>query len=443
MPPTSSNTPEAPSDDGRYRVAALALLTLSYAACHLDRNIITILLPAIKAEFQVSDAALGILTGLTFAVFYGGFGIPLGYVADRANRRHLLGASLTLFSGLTLLSGFVTSFPQLVMARIGIGIGEGGAVPTAQSIIADLFPPQRRAFALGVYSTGLSIGALLGLGIGGVISKLYGWRVAFVIAGVASLAISLLCWALVKETRRLRDGVGEPSQAGDQTPGMLATFRHLWVGQRAYRHLVGASTIAAIPGFSLLVWTPTLLSRSFSMPQDQIGLWLALMFGAGGAVGILASSLAAGRLGRRSPASAMWAPIVGCCLVGVFSILFTLATTAPLALLLLVIPAAGYCCYTGPLYAAIHALVESRMRARAIAILLLITNVGGFGVGPAVAGFLSDRMEAIAGAASLNHALMVMGFGWFWAALHFWLAARAMRVQLGSAPQTDPQVALR
>jgi predicted MFS family arabinose efflux permease len=416
------------TSDGRYRIIALALLTLSYAACHLDRNIITILLPAIKAEFGVSDAALGLLTGLTFAIFYGGFGIPLGYVADRANRRHLLGASLTLFSTLTLVSGLVTSFPQLVLARIGIGVGEGGAVPTAQSIIADLYPPKRRAFALGVYSTGLSIGALLGLGIGGVISAAYGWRIAFIVAGAASIAISLLCWAFIKETRRAGNGDVD-GEAKEPTPGMLATLRHLWVGQRAYRQLVCASTIAAIPGFSLLVWTPTLLTRSFGMPQDQIGLWLALMFGGGGAVGILLSSLAANRLGRRSPAAAMWAPIVGCCLVGTFSILFPLATTAPLALALLVIPAAGYCCYTGPLYAAVHALVESRMRARAIAVLLLITNVGGFGLGPAIAGVLSDRMEAVAGAASLNYALLLMGFGWFWAALHFWLAGRAMRAQ--------------
>lgn len=418
-----------PQIANRSRTATLALLTLSYAACHLDRNIITVLLPSIKLEFGASDAALGMLTGLTFAIFYGGFGIPLGYIADRANRRHLLGGSLTLFSVLTAVSGIVTSFPQLVLARIGIGVGEGGAVPTAQSIIADLYPAERRTFALGVYSTGLSIGALLGLSIGGIISTAYGWRAAFIVAGVISLAISLACWIFVREIRPAKTA-GVALDQGEKAPSMLATFRHLWNEQRAYRHLVAASTVAAIPGFSLLVWSPTLLSRSFNMPQDQIGLWLGLMFGGGGAVGIILSSAAAERLGRREPAAAMRAPVLGCCLVGIFSILFTLATNAPMALALLAIPAAGYCCYTGPLYAAIHALVGPRMRARAIAVLLLITNVGGFGIGPVVAGFLSDAFSAVASAHSLHYALLLMSVGWFWAAVHFILAGRAMRVDL-------------
>lgn len=414
--------PEPGQRSEQYRRFVLALLVLSYAACHLDRNIVSILLTPIKAEFGVSDTALGILTGIAFALFYGGMGIPLGYVADRWNRRHLLGGSLTLFSGLTVLSGLATSFPQLVAARVGIGVGEGGAVPTAQSIIADLFPPERRTFALGIYSTGLSIGALLGLAIGGIVSRSYGWRAAFIVAGVASLAISLLCWAFIKEPRR----AVKTAEARTSAPGMWATFRFLWVEQRAYRHLVAAPTVAAIPGFSLLVWTPTLLGRTFAMPADQIGILLGLLFGAGGAVGILLSSYAAGRMARRRPSLIVVPPIVGCCLVGIFSILFTLAPTAPLALAALIIPAAGYCCYTGPLYAAVHSLVEPRMRARAIAVLLLITNVGGFGLGPMIAGMLSDRMASVAGAASLNYALLVMNVGWFWAAVHFWLAGRVM-----------------
>lgn len=405
---------------------ALLLLTLSYAACHLDRNIVTILLVPIKAEFGVSDTALGLLTGLTFALFYGVLGIPLGYVADRANRRHLLGFSLTLFSALTLLSGYVTSFAQLVGARIGVGVGEGGAVPTAQSILADIFPPHRRVYALGIYSTGLSIGALAGLAIGGFVSAAYGWRVAFIAVGIVSLIISLLNWVFIAEPARTSEP-GEGSEAASApAPSMISAARHLWKDQPAYRHLVMAVSIAAIPGFSLLVWAPTLFSRHFDMSQSEIGLWLGLLFGVGGGIGILTSSFLAGRLSQRAIGLALLPPIAGCCLVGIFGMLFAFAPSASLAILLLVVPAAGYCCYTGPVYGVIHAIAESRVRARAIAVLLLASNIAGFGLGPALTGVLSDYLAATMGSASINFALMVMNIGWFWAAVHFWIAMRKL-----------------
>jgi predicted MFS family arabinose efflux permease len=411
-------------DRPAYRRFVLALLMLSYGCCHLDRNIVTILLAPIKAEFGVSDTALGLLTGLTFAVFYGLLGIPLGYIADRSNRRHLLGASLTLFSGLTLASGLATSFGQLVGARIGVGVGEGGAVPTAQSIIADMYPPERRVFALGLYSSGLSLGALLGLGIGGLVSQAYGWRTAFVVAGLISLAISLVCWKLIREPAR-RASASE-AETSLKTPSMLESARYLLREQPAYRHLLIAASVAAIPGFSLLVWSPTLLSRAFGMPPAEIGLWLGLMFGAGGAIGILATSYASARMVRRSPGLALVPPMIGCCLVGISSILLVLAPSPVLALSFLAIPAAGYCCYTGPLYAAVHSIAGTRIRGRAIAFLLLVTNVAGFGVGPAAAGFLSDRLTPVFGEDSLRYALLITVAGWFWAAVHFGIASREL-----------------
>lgn len=403
---------------------ALLMLMLSYACGHLDRNVVTILLAPIKAEFAVSDTALGLLTGLTFAVFYGLMGIPLGYLADRTNRRHVLGVSLTLFSVLTALSGFTSSFAQLVAARIGIGVGEGGAGPASQSIMGDIFEPEKRFFALGIYSTGASLGALLGLMIGGIVSQLYDWRIAFLVAGLGSLLVSLLTWKLVKEPPRAAANRGV---SAERVPGMREAARYLWAEQPAYRHLLAAAGVAAIPGYSLLVWTPSLFSRHFHMAQGQIGLWLGLLFGCGGAVGVLLASYAAGRLGRRSIGLSLVPPIVGCCLVGAFSILMVFAPTPALALLLLAVPAAGYCCHIGPLNGVVLAIVQSRVRARAVAFLLLAANIAGFGLGPALAGLISDYLAPQLGTASLNYALLIINFGWFWAAAHFWTAMKIIR----------------
>lgn len=423
-----------PAEDGGYssrQWLTLLLLTLSYACGHLDRNVVTILLTPIKAEFEVSDTALGLLTGLTFAVFYSAMGIPLGYLADRTSRRHLLGASLTLFSFLTATSGLVSSFTQLVAARIGIGVGEGGAGPAAQSILGDLFKPGQRFTAVGIYSTGASIGALLGLMIGGFVSRLYDWRAAFVVAGLLSLLVSALNWMLVKEPPRL-SGAAEPLSGdapADHIPGMWEAARYLWLERPAYRHLLAAAGIAAIPGFTLLVWTPSLFARRFAMPQDQIGLWLGLLFGCGGAIGVLAASHAAGRLGRQSIGLGLVPSIVGCCLVGAFSILMAFAATPGLALLLLVVPAMGYSAHIGPLNGVILSIVHNRVRARAVSFLLLAANIAGFGIGPALAGLISDHLSARLGADSLNYALLVISFGWFWAAAHFWMAMKLLRAE--------------
>jgi MFS family permease len=405
---------------------ALLLLTLSYACAHLDRNIVTILLAPIKAEFGVSDTALGLLTGLTFALFYGVMGIPLGYLADRASRRHLLGASLALFSIFTAMSGLVSSFAQLVAARIGVGIGEGGAVPAAQSVIGDLFLPEQRFFAVGIYSTGASIGALLGLTIGGLVSAHYDWRLAFVAAGLGSLAITLATWSLVREPARDAPSTGA-SQSLDSVPSMAEAVRYLWVERPAYRHLFAGAGVAAIPGYSLLVWSPSLFSRHFHMPQGEIGLWLGLMFGVGGAIGILLSSHLASRLSRRSVALSLAPPIAGCCLVGLFAVAMAFAITPGMALVLLLVPAIGYGCHIAPLYGVVHAIIHSRIRARAIAFLLLAANIAGFGVGPLIVGAVSDALMPRTGDASLNFALLVVNFGWFWAAAHFWAALKIIR----------------
>ena len=175
-----------------YRNYALGMLMLAYTANYVDRQILSILLQPIKMELGLSDTQLGFLSGITFALFYATLGIPIAVWADRGNRRNIISLALTVFSGMTVVCGSVTSFAQLALARIGVGVGEAGSSPPAHSMISDMFPPEKRASAMGVYSLGINIGILIGFLVGGWVSQWYGWRAAFYVVGVPGLLIALL-----------------------------------------------------------------------------------------------------------------------------------------------------------------------------------------------------------------------------------------------------------
>jgi MFS family permease len=176
----------------RHRHYILFMVTLVYVVNYLDRQILAILLPLIKAEFGVSDSALGLLAGPAFAVIYATLGIPLAFVADRVNRRNIIAGSMALFSLMTVVCNFATSFMHLLLARFGTGIGEAGTGPSINSIIADLYPPKQRATALSIYSAGLNIGLLLAFFGGGWIAQNYGWRAAFLVSGLPGLVLVVL-----------------------------------------------------------------------------------------------------------------------------------------------------------------------------------------------------------------------------------------------------------
>ena len=180
----------------------LLILTLVYSLNHVDRQIMVILSEPIKQEFGLSDTQIGLLTGIVFAFFYAVLGIPFAAWADRGNRRNIVALSLSIWSGMTALSGFAGSFWQLAIARMGVGIGEAGGTPPATAMIADVFPPKRRALALGIYTTGISLGILIGFILGGAIAAKYGWRMAFFVAGVPGLVLALLLMFTVAEPRR-------------------------------------------------------------------------------------------------------------------------------------------------------------------------------------------------------------------------------------------------
>ena len=171
---------------------ALGILVIVYTFNFIDRNILSILLQSIKTDLNLSDTSLGLLSGFAFAAFYATLGIPIAKYADRGNRRNLISISLAIWSLMTALSGLAQNFLHLLLARIGVGIGEAGCSPPAHSMISDYFPANKRSTALGIYSLGIPFGIMFGLFAGGWIDEMFGWRTAFFIVGVPGILIAIL-----------------------------------------------------------------------------------------------------------------------------------------------------------------------------------------------------------------------------------------------------------
>ncbi|MDP1555043.1 MAG: MFS transporter, partial [Hyphomonas sp.] len=229
---TSTTLPtSAPNISGRAWV--LAVLTLTYTFNHVDRQILVILLEPIKAEFGLSDGQVGWLTGLSFAAFYATLGIPVAMWADRGNRRNIISIALGIWSAMTALSGLAQNFWHLLLARMGVGIGEAGGTPPATSMIADLYPPQERAMALGVYTSGIGLGIMAGFALGGYIYELYGWRTAFFAAGVPGLILALIVRFGIKEPVRgladQRKDEGPAPSLGETLKFIFSQSSYLWL----------------------------------------------------------------------------------------------------------------------------------------------------------------------------------------------------------------------
>ena len=273
----------APSAD-RYARYALGLLTGAYVLNYVDRQIVSILAEHIKLELGVDDAQLGYLYGTVFAVFYAVFGIPLGRLADVWDRRRLLALGLGFWSAMTALSAFARTFPQLALARMGVGIGEASANPAAYSMLCDLYPRARRATALAFYSTGIYIGTGLGLGLGGLVADRWGWRVAFLVAGLPGLALAFGIGRLREPARAAGDGAAAAQQQGTGQESPLAVFwnelravlppfsffRLAELGGRTRDSLLNLGVAAAFAG------TAWIAARAFGNP----GQWWSLAVGA-------------------------------------------------------------------------------------------------------------------------------------------------------------------
>ncbi|MBO6766577.1 MFS transporter [Maricaulis sp.] len=413
---------------GKSNTYALGVLTAMFAVNQLDRNILAVTLDQIGAEFALTDTQLGLLSGALFAIVYALFGFPVAGLAARGNRRNIISAATAVWSVLTIAMGFAQNFAQLVLARLGVGIGEAGAVAPAHSMISDFYPPERRTSAMATFAAGANIGVLLAFLVGGIAGQVLGWRWAFVIAGVPGLILALL----------LRFTVAEPHRASAAMPArpgslFLRTCRTIRNDTGLFHALCGLA-VTGIVTFGALAWTATFIIRAHGLSQAQTGIFLALGVGILGGVGTWAGGAIADRLGGQNPRWRLGVVIAAILIAKPFAIGFLLFPSAVPALACLVISGSMATVFWGPTYAFLHSRVEPHMRPMATAIYLCVFNIVGVGVGPTVIGLASDTLFAGHGVRSLGHAILLVQVGGVWGAWHYW---RAMRT-IGPAPAPKP-----
>jgi predicted MFS family arabinose efflux permease len=411
---------------------ALSLLTIVYSFNFIDRQLLAILQESVKADLDLSDSQLGLLTGFAFAAFYVIAGIPIARWADRGNRRDIVALSLFVWSFMTALSGLVMNYTQLLLVRIGVGIGEAGGSPPSHSMISDIFPPTERASAIGFYSMGVSIGILFGFLAGGWLNEYFGWRVAFMVVGAPGILLAIIVRMTIAEPVR---GLAEHRPVSDASVPMRQVVAVLW-RHRSFRHMTMGAALNAFAGYAISNWIASFMIRSHGMSTGELGTWLALTIGLGGAVGVFCGGLLADRLAPRDKRWYMWLPA----LAGIIALPFTISTylvASPYtALMLGIVPGILFNVYLGNTIATTHSLVGLRMRALSSAILFLIINIIGLGLGPWTIGMLSDYLAPSLGVESLRYALLyVLPPVMFWSACHFYLAARTLREDLAAAPQ--------
>ncbi|MEK9820119.1 MAG: MFS transporter, partial [Pseudomonadales bacterium] len=405
---------------------ALSVLVVVYTFNFIDRQILSILLEPIKQDLGLSDSALGMLTGFAFALFYATLGIPIARFADRGNRRNLIALALTIWSGMTALSGLAQNFWHLLLARIGVGVGEAGCSPPAHSMIADYFPAENRATALGIYSLGIPFGILFGFIAGGWLNEFFGWRVAFFVVGIPGVLLALLVRYTLREPPR---GMAEGRVAEVEQPTVMETFRFLW-SKRSFRHMAVGGGLTAFVGYGVVTWVPSFLIRSYGMSTGDVGTYLGLILGIPGGIGIALGGYLADRYGARDTRWYLW--VVAVALIACVPLSFGvyLSATAFASLMFLIIPILLGNFYQATTFSQTQGLVSLRMRSVAAAVLLFILNIIGLGAGPQAVGILSDVLQPQYGDESLRYALLILSLVNVWSAYHYYLAGKYLKDDL-------------
>lgn len=427
-------TGEAPAISTAARRYALVILAIVYMFNFVDRQILAILLPAIRDEFGVSDTWLGFLTGTAFAMFYIILGIPVARYADRHNRRNLIALAVAVWSGMTALSGMAANFLQLALARIGVGVGEAGCSPPAHSMIADLYPPEKRSAAMGVYTIGISAGIMLAYLLGGWVVENIGWREALLIVGLPGLLLAAIVRFTVVEPKR---GHSEGREAVGEQPSFLTTVRFLW-RRPSFIHMTVAAGLSSYVGYSVISFLPSFLVRSFGMPTGQIGIYLGLIIGIIGGAGFFLGGYIADHLGQSGHRRALSFIGITVLLTAVPYAAMFLSDSWQIALLLFLIPAATANVYLAPVLSQAQGLVSLRMRAMASALALLIINVIGLALGPLLTGVLSDLLEGRFAEESMRYSLLLVTSVILpWAGWHYIRAGQTIDADLQRATKHD------
>ena len=419
---------EKPHYSDRYKAYVLLILTGVYTFNFIDRQILVILQESIKNDLNLTDTHLGLLTGLAFALFYVTLGIPIAHLADKTNRRNIVAFSLAIWSAMTALSGLAQNFAQLLLARIGVGIGEAGGSPPSHSIISDYFPPERRATALSIYSVGIYIGILFGYSLGGWLDHNYGWRMALMALGIPGIIYALVLLFSVKEPPR---GHSDPDHLKQTEDSSFKEVLSLLFSKKTFIFLAFGCGLHTFANYGVGNFFAPFLARVHGMSVVEIGAALGLTAGLGGMIGTFLGGFLADRLGARNIRWYLWIAVWAEILGFIPSVFAYFSGNTTLVLVAYFCSALLSAMYLGPCIAVTHNLVSAKMRSLSSAILFLVLNLIGLGIGPLAIGFISDALAPTYGVESLRYAFCFTFLTGSIAMVLFWLAAKNYPEDLG------------
>jgi predicted MFS family arabinose efflux permease len=424
-----ASPPSAAFDHFGGRAAlVLAVLLLVNIVNFIDRQLPFILMESIKHELRLSDSQIGLLAGLVFALVYSVAALVLAWISDRWSARRMLVITLSIWSAFTALSGLARDFAGLLGARMAVSASEAGSTPAAHALISGLFPANRRAFALAMFSLGVPLGSMLGLALGGWINDVADWRTAFFVVGLPGLALALAAWLALPETASPR-----PAAAGrPDTGGMFALLR-----LRSFRHMAAGSALYACGSYAINVFAAAFLIRVHGLSTTQAGLAFGLAFGFGGLAGTFLGGVISDVLGQRDPRWRQLVPAIGQLLSCPTALGAWLVPDTGLSIALLALSYVLGLTYYAPTFAAAQQLAREGERATASALLLFCLTFIGSSLGPMAVGWASDRLAPRYGALSLRYALCLMGITILWSAWHFWRASRVLGDDLDRTSQAQ------
>ncbi|QUD90375.1 spinster family MFS transporter [Phenylobacterium montanum] len=422
----------------RYGWFALAILFVVALFNYVDRSILSIMQVALKRDLGLTDTELGSLTGLSFAIFYTTGALPVAWLADRIARKYVLTAALAIWTLMTAASSLATGFVSLSACRIGVAVGEAGCVPASHSLISDYFPRQKRALAMAVWGLSMPLGGMLGVYLGGQLTAAIGWRGAFAAIGLGGLVLAPLVALFLKEPQRGRfDGA-----SGVKGRSVWASLAILW-RFRSFRYLCLAEGLQAWGQTAMQAWNAPFYSRLHHMPLAHIAAALSLIIGLSGAAGTFLGGALANSLARRDVRWFMRIPAIAAVLTAPFALLQYLTPSLTLSLAAAIVPAAMVNVYMAPANAMSQSLVPADMRAFTSAMLVLVVNVIGLGLGPVSIGALSDVLAHHygLGAASLRWALPTVAIPATVSALLFLLSSLYLPRELSPLHRAEAEPA--
>ena len=397
MTSPASSLASAPAVSTSRRYYTLILLTLIYGLNFLDRTIFNVLIEPIKKEFALSDTMIGLLAGFGFVLLYSALGMPIARFADRANRRNIVTAGLALWSAMTALCGLAQNTAMLAVSRIGVGVGEAAGTPASQAIVSDLFSKEERPRALGIYAVGTYLGVFLGYFFGGWMSHYYGWRAAFIGAGLPGLILAIVLLLTVREPART-SGVRLSAPLGESL-AFLAS-------QKTYMIVLVGFCITSFTNYATSVWIPPFLARVHHLSPADIGTYAGTFKGLFGIAGTLAGGFVTTHLTKRDDRWLLWAPAIMSGLAGPIFALCMLTTSFPV--MLGAMGAFSFCVgfHLGPIFSVAQTVARPSVRAFAAASLLLTATLVGQGLGPLVVGALNDVWKAAYGVDAIRYSLL-------------------------------------